>query len=93
MLPEVKSVRHEQLCEAIKTYAPRRRHGADGDAIGSDHMVMLNGSSHWIPIGSPAMVSAMHKMLSKVGVDDDNIRTEEFQVTDDCLRVSHENQD
>jgi ferredoxin-NADP reductase len=28
--------------------------------------------------GPPAMVSAMHKLLNEAGVDDDNIRTEEF---------------
>jgi len=28
--------------------------------------------------GPPAMVNAMRKLLSEAGVDDDNIRTEEF---------------
>ncbi len=28
--------------------------------------------------GPPAMVNAMRKILSETGVDDDNIRTEEF---------------
>jgi len=29
-------------------------------------------------VGPPAMVTAMRKTLSKAGVNDDNIRTEEF---------------
>ena len=28
--------------------------------------------------GPPGMVNAMHKILKDAGVDDDNIRTEEF---------------
>ena len=48
----------------------------------SKAMLMKSIENLALPIyyidGPPAMVNAMRKILSEAGVDDDNIRTEEF---------------
>lgn len=36
------------------------------------------GSPIYYIAGPPAMVKGLHEMLNKTGVDDDDIRTEEF---------------
>ena len=43
----------------------------------SKHLNDLRGSIYYIA-GPPAMVSGMRKMLVECGVDEDDIRTEEF---------------
>ena len=41
------------------------------------HLPSLQGPIYYIA-GPPAMVAAMRRMLTEVGVDEDDIRTEEF---------------
>jgi ferredoxin-NADP reductase len=41
------------------------------------HLSSLQGPIYYIA-GPPAMVAAMRRMLTEVGVDEDDIRTEEF---------------
>jgi ferredoxin-NADP reductase len=43
----------------------------------SRHLSKLHGPIYYIA-GPPAMVTAMRKMLVASGVDEDDIRTEEF---------------
>ncbi len=41
------------------------------------HLPQLQGPVYYIA-GPPAMVAAMRKMLAAAGVDEDDVRTEEF---------------
>jgi ferredoxin-NADP reductase len=54
-----------------------RRTGSINKEMGTKHLPSLQGRIYYLA-GPPAMVAAMRPMLIEAGVDEDDIRTEDF---------------
>lgn len=68
------------MTEMEKSKQPQSWTGEQGfidPAMLKRHLAALNGPIYYIA-GPPAMVAAMRDMLAKAGVDEDDIRTEDF---------------